>query len=201
MINRTNTSLYTVRQLAHKVPHLSLPPYQRPFVWTEDDILALIDSVSRGLPIGQILIWDTRLNGAEHAYVIDGQHRLAALSGRVPGSPVENFTVCYDVDEVRFVLGPEIRGRRFRCYDEPGESWLAGIMDRHLPKGERELFERFQPALNEVDRLRSAEVVIHTLGAEFGPEDVAEAFLRLNTRGHARDAQETADAIAAWRER
>ena len=34
------------------------PGFQRPFVWDEADIIALLDSMWRGYPIGTILLWE-----------------------------------------------------------------------------------------------------------------------------------------------
>ena len=38
---------------------LVLPAMQRPFVWQEDRILRLMDSLMRLFPIGTVLIWET----------------------------------------------------------------------------------------------------------------------------------------------
>jgi hypothetical protein len=36
---------------------LRIPAFQRGFVWTEEKILSLLDSVYRGYPIGSLLLW------------------------------------------------------------------------------------------------------------------------------------------------
>lgn len=38
---------------------LSLPHMQRPFVWKKEQILLLLDSIMRGYPIGEMLVWNT----------------------------------------------------------------------------------------------------------------------------------------------
>jgi hypothetical protein len=77
---------------------LRVPTFGRPFVWGPDQRLSLFDSVERGLPIGNVLVLDTRedLRGsAEFAgaplpgvpkngtvsYLLDGHQRLATLYG------------------------------------------------------------------------------------------------------------------------
>src|SRR3989304_5070946 len=40
-----------------------LPHIQRPFVWKEDQILKLFDSLLRGYPIGSFLFWTTDNTG------------------------------------------------------------------------------------------------------------------------------------------
>lgn len=38
---------------------IQIPRFQRPFVWTDDQRLLLMDSIYRGYPIGSILVWRT----------------------------------------------------------------------------------------------------------------------------------------------
>ena len=75
-----------------------LPSFQRQYVWDEDDIKDLIDSIINNYPIGTIILWkpshtssremDTfskplidvnEINPREIFYVIDGQQRLTSL--------------------------------------------------------------------------------------------------------------------------
>jgi hypothetical protein len=72
-----------------------LPEFQRTFVWDQDRILRLWDSLYRGFPIGQLMLWepaDTDFpmrglgrqqaevqGGSGVSAVIDGQQRLTAL--------------------------------------------------------------------------------------------------------------------------
>lgn len=70
-----------------------LPSFQRPFIWNNLDILALLDSLYRGYPIGTLLLWE---NWSRHArktrsfegcapvqpdatLILDGQQRIQAL--------------------------------------------------------------------------------------------------------------------------
>ncbi len=87
-----------------RVDHqLVLPDLQRDFVWSQDDIRLLLDSIMRGYPCGSLLMWQTRFRqvayrefvldhvaGATHAVklkprnesikmVLDGQQRLQSL--------------------------------------------------------------------------------------------------------------------------
>ena len=86
-----------------------LPAIQRDFVWSEDKIEKLLDSIMRGYPVGIVLIWETykdiqfrqfekvHLNGTKPAFidnsankklklVLDGQQRLQALYLALYGS-------------------------------------------------------------------------------------------------------------------
>jgi hypothetical protein len=78
-----------------------LPRFQRPFVWDKERRLDLFDSVRRGIPIGSLMIWETRALGDDaqvvpktelgpfalpevpdrtpRRYLLDGEQRLMTL--------------------------------------------------------------------------------------------------------------------------
>lgn len=70
-----------------------LPAFQRGFVWDEADILKLLDSMWRGYPIGNVLLWENWQGKARAVrpfrgcsevsrfapLVLDGQQRIQAL--------------------------------------------------------------------------------------------------------------------------
>ncbi|MBW2066776.1 MAG: DUF262 domain-containing protein [Deltaproteobacteria bacterium] len=75
-----------------------LPTFQRQYVWDEDDIKDLIDSLTKNYPIGTVILWKPstssiteidpfsrplldvgKSDGKEIFYVIDGQQRLTSL--------------------------------------------------------------------------------------------------------------------------
>jgi uncharacterized protein with ParB-like and HNH nuclease domain len=75
-----------------------VPRFQRPYVWSPDDMIQLFDSVLKGYPIGSLLIWQTdrqditsldsigpitlsEIGPVVKSYVVDGHQRLATLLG------------------------------------------------------------------------------------------------------------------------
>lgn len=77
---------------------IRIPRFQRPYVWSPDDMIQLFDSVLRGYPIGSLLIWQTdrdditsletlgpivlpQNSPSIRQYVVDGHQRLATLLG------------------------------------------------------------------------------------------------------------------------
>jgi uncharacterized protein with ParB-like and HNH nuclease domain len=106
-----NMSIYSLlNQIKSK--EVVLPAIQRDFVWSEDKVVKLLDSVMRGYPIGIALLWETYddvqyryfaenyQSGIKHEFsdnnkkrklkiVLDGQQRLQslyiALYGRMEG--------------------------------------------------------------------------------------------------------------------
>src|SRR3972149_719814 len=112
---------------------VKLPPFQRIFVWTQDQIISLLDSIYKNYPIGCIIVWrcNERLPARKNIggfqlkereatfpidYVLDGQQRLTTIYGvfcknrvSVP-SESENttdtrvFDICFDMDEKKFIV-------------------------------------------------------------------------------------------------
>ena len=60
-----------------------IPRFQRPFVWKQEDLHQLLDSVLRGIPIGSILVWDTeeRIETDERIGPVEVGPRPAGMVG------------------------------------------------------------------------------------------------------------------------
>lgn len=84
---------------------IGLPDLQRPFVWKNDKVRDLLDSMMKGYPIGYIMLWESPADEAgkteaigvnEKSYaspkelVIDGQQRLTALLAAFYGIAVKD---------------------------------------------------------------------------------------------------------------
>lgn len=105
-----------------------IPRFQRPYIWSPEDMLQLFDSVARGYPIGSLLIWQTERKDISSlpsigpidlpsegptvkSYVVDGHQRLATLLGvlRLPEDyPREKMDdwrwwIVYDLIEEQFM--------------------------------------------------------------------------------------------------
>ncbi len=107
-----------------------VPPFQRKFVWKREQIQDLFDSISKGYPIGSILLWrpntkpqwgENRLVGGFYlpckqpvSYVLDGYQRLATLFGcltnphtaGIPYDPAvrnDKFNLHYDLKTEKFL--------------------------------------------------------------------------------------------------
>lgn len=114
-----------VSRLAHRVlsGDIVLPKYQRGFVWSQEQILYLLDSVRRNYPIGSLLLWQTAEELASERkvagldvdpprpgypvnYIIDGQQRLASVIGALHGVGAP-WDIGYDLKEDRFLALPD----------------------------------------------------------------------------------------------
>ena len=83
---------------------IGLPDLQRPFVWKDNKVRELLDSMLKGFPIGYIMLWESPANydrtshigDSEKLYknpddlVIDGQQRLTALLAAMEGVKIKD---------------------------------------------------------------------------------------------------------------
>lgn len=77
---------------------LQVPPFQRDFVWTRDDIKELFESIKNNYPIGSLLIWKPKSDyhwnnlksvggfklpkvASQQVFLLDGYQRLSSLFG------------------------------------------------------------------------------------------------------------------------
>ena len=71
---------------------IGLPDIQRPFVWKNNKIRELFDSMYRGYPVGYLLFWENEVEKGvkqigtnnhqkvPHLLIVDGQQRLTSVS-------------------------------------------------------------------------------------------------------------------------
>ena len=115
---------------------VKIPAFQRNFVWSMEETLFLIDSISRRYPIGTFLFWqssdyiNTLRNignldlreppqGFPVQYVLDGQQRITSLYAAIKAARIndQDYHICLDLDstpeseEVFFSRGPD--GERY----------------------------------------------------------------------------------------
>lgn len=103
---------------------LFVPVFQRNYRWTPKDIENLFDSVYRGYPIGNLLLWETkRKEGAQTTFgdltfppasgkqvlIIDGQQRVSSFVAVLLGGPKseEKFRLFFDLESGQFTYRPE----------------------------------------------------------------------------------------------
>ena len=102
---------------------IKIPKFQRGFVWDEDQILKLLESIYQGYPIGSVLFWlseqpmksEKNLGGFDlpetpekypRNYVLDGQQRLTTIYGVLnwpDRKKLHKLNVYFDLEKVRFL--------------------------------------------------------------------------------------------------
>ena len=107
--------------------NIKIPVFQRKYIWTDEQIVSLLDSIYKGYPVGSILLWSTR-EELKHErnvggfklpetpedypvnYILDGQQRLTTLYGvfnsdHTTSDPelADRFNICYLPEDDIFV--------------------------------------------------------------------------------------------------
>ena len=80
----------------------AMPVFQRGYVWNRDQVRKLMNSLYKGYPIGQLLVWNTATNSeiskgdgpltpGNVNLILDGQQRITTLYGVIRGEPPKFF--------------------------------------------------------------------------------------------------------------
>ena len=80
----------------------AMPVFQRGYVWSRDQVRKLMNSLYRGYPIGEILVWNTATNPeltrgdgpltpGNVNLILDGQQRMTTLYGVIRGEVPKFF--------------------------------------------------------------------------------------------------------------
>ena len=211
------------RPLPEKITDLSadvldgtirLPKFQRDFVWTRQQVLDLLDSIARGYPIGSFLLWksavnlasestiaglavETRDDGEETAYLLDGCQRLSTICGALhwepDGDPESFWNLVYDLEDERFL-------HRHDLADPPASQVPLRLLDTpavYFPRLNDLSPELQMRARTLFERITGYEVAVVTLQAT-PLSEVGRIFERVNTRGTPLATVELVRA-ATWR--
>lgn len=102
---------------------IKIPKFQRGFVWDEEQILTLLESIYQGYPIGSVLFWlseqpmksEKNVGGFDlpetpekypRNYVLDGQQRLTTIYGVLnwpDRKKLHKLNVYFDLEKRRFL--------------------------------------------------------------------------------------------------
>lgn len=119
---------------------IGLPDLQRPFVWKDNKVRDLLDSMLRGYPIGYVVLWSSPdeyqnanqigKNGKTYKIpddlIIDGQQRLTALLAAIHGIKVKDKN--YRERNIKISFNPLTR--EFAVWDQSYErapEWISEI--------------------------------------------------------------------------
>lgn len=148
-----------------------LPAMQRPFVWKEDRITKLVDSMLRGFPLGTALLWKTATmqrfrrfqkdvrpdagitvdydsdDSTERYLVLDGQQRLTSLFVAIAGT--------YDGRKLFLDVLSGVKGEK-----DPGDVYWDC---RFLTEAEAKVLNAWPPSSNAANAQRAIFVKVQDL--------------------------------------
>jgi hypothetical protein len=201
----------TIRTLMEEVRSgkYFLPSFQRQFVWDEDDIKDLVESIISNHPIGTIILWkpsstspeavdpfskplvdvETPRKGGEINYIIDGQQRLTSLL-----LMFNSWRITREGEEIR--VNP-------LSYDLKGKFYKGGARGIDLSKLIKAFCLKDIPQLNEltttvpteklqeitdkISKILDYPISMYVMETSVEDENtfrsMAEAFIKVNKRG------------------
>lgn len=192
---------------------IGLPDIQRPFVWKNAKVRDLFDSMYQGYPVGYLLFWqngfsdDVRVIGTDtkqkppRLLIVDGQQRLTSLYAVL--KRIEVVRESYGSEMINIAFNPLLEKfevadaaiRRDKSYiPDISILWskdtdLFEVVDRYLSelKGSREISseeeKQIKKAISKLQSLLSFPFTALELSANINEEDVADVFVRINSKG------------------
>lgn len=186
----------------------AMPVFQRGYVWNRDQVRKLMNSLYKGYPIGELLVWNTTtdpslsrgdgpLTPGNVNLILDGQQRMTSLYGVIRGVPPKFF----DGNANSFT------GLYFNVEDETFEFYMAAKMKNNpawisvtdlMKTGasnymQQRMIEDPQNAtfwishmavLNRLDGIKNMDIHIQTVsGADKTIDVVVEIFNNVNSGG------------------
>ena len=138
-----------------RVGRIGLPDLQRPFVWSNEKVKNLYDSMLNGFPVGYIMLWESPENYSEKmeniglnekalkmpkCLVIDGQQRLTALVSSMYGICVKDSK--FKERNIKISYNPLREKDRFENWTpafEKNPEWIADLSTVFLAKEQNTL--------------------------------------------------------------
>ena len=152
-----------------RIGKIGLPDLQRPFVWPDNKVRDLFDSMLRGYPVGYVMLWESPSEYGEKKssignnkkiyeepkeLVIDGQQRLSALVAAMYGVKVKDKN--YVEREIKIAFNPLTREFAVWTYAfDRNKEWVTKISDVFLAK-ENNSFTKFRR--NYINALNEAKI-------------------------------------------
>ena len=185
-------------------PHFEIPTFQRDVVWTPNQMVTLIDSVYRGIPINSLYIWnregiwtkDGTESDADTQLVIDGQQRLTALKAMLLGEPYYNHNG--NMQRIEIAFHPiEGRFRKVNDRSRPNDKHVPNLarfyddpeaeIEAYDKRNERKLTaeEKALVATNleHLKAMKDLPIFVYQLSITATPDLVHLCFERSNSEG------------------
>ena len=197
---------------------IKIPAFQRGYVWNQQQILEILDSIYNDYPIGSILLWNSneRLKSTRNIggflipektpeypvnYVLDGQQRLSSIYAvfcqnreQDPDNQKYNlditiFDIFFDFDDDKFVAKDEVIEGHI-CFNMDSLFFTDKFIEEYnkLPEKYR------KEATNLNSKFINYEIPIVTISKK-SKNDVGVIFERINSTG---TKLTPLDLLVAW---
>ena len=192
--------------------NIKIPVFQRQFIWNDEQIISLLDSIYRGFPVGSLLMWSTRevLRYERNIggfilpetpedypvnYILDGQQRLTTLYGVFHSADqtanaelADRFNICYVPEEDCFLHQNATGGKK--------KIFLRDILDTNKLLNQLSNFtqDESKNIACVSERFKDYEFPVVTI-KERTNKEVCRIFQRINSSG---TPLSNLELLAAW---
>lgn len=197
---------------------IKIPAFQRGFVWDQDQIIQLLDSLYHSYPIGSILLWNSleRLKSSRNIgglklpdrepeypvhYVLDGQQRLSTIfaafySEREFESAGDGYTVSPEIFDIAFRFDDNSFIPASAAEASRPTIRLSCLFDTEsFFKALEGLSSEHQKAAKDLySRINNYEIPVVTISRR-SKDEVGVIFERINSTG---TTLTTLDLLVAW---
>lgn len=190
---------------------IRIPAFQRSYRWERNDVTQLFDSIMRGYPIGNLLVWERPAEaglvaigqleidaaGRDDAYwIVDGQQRITSLVGALTAGP--------DTVDPRFQIYCDLSSGDFVSlsrHHRPAPHWMP--VSLALDTAQANAWIRDRPELSD-SQIRMADQMVAAIRdysipmyVVIGDDERAlrDIFDRMNTYGKALKSSEVFNAL------
>ncbi|MFC9618521.1 DUF262 domain-containing protein [Streptomyces sp. NPDC056930] len=199
-VERTNRDVRTlIRQIS--AGEIMLPEIQRGYVWKASQVARLVESLYRGYPAGSLLVWKTgelaetreaaigsaqNLPSVMPLYLLDGQQRLTSLHRVLTDHSDAQIVFNIETEVFQNQSAATRRNKKWvKVYDvvAPDADMFAVYGDLKtagLTITDTEIGQRLKALQKITERDFHMEVL-----QDFGYEEVADIFVRVNSGGRA----------------
>jgi len=209
-----------IDRIIHRIEEgdIKIPAFQRGFVWNQEQVLELLDSIYRDYPIGSILLWQTseRLRSTRNIggfliperepkypvnYVLDGQQRLATIyaifcKDRLRDPQNARYDIDPDIFEIYFDLDDDKFKPDWDLVDGHANLKMTSLLDINKFFDDVSKLDRKyrQKARDLQSKFMNYEISVVTT-AKRNKEEVGTIFERINNTG---TRLTTLDLMVAW---
>ncbi|MBD2295548.1 DUF262 domain-containing protein [Anabaena sphaerica FACHB-251] len=200
--NYINT--YTINSILHLMENgsLTVPAFQRGFVWRKENVKELFESINGGYPIGILIavehdqkhfevasnkltlfpeISPENILSTKRLWILDGSQRLASLYNVLLGKD-NSFALIYDLERKKFSFPDKFKGKSVFL----NMSSLFKVREYMQLQAEISKLRNSETLLEELyemhNRFTNYQVPIQVI-TDVNDPDIVEIFMRINTRG------------------
>lgn len=186
----------------------AMPVFQRGYVWNRDQVRKLMNSLYKGYPIGELLVWNTAtdpsisrgdgpLTPGNVNLILDGQQRMTSLYGVIRGVPpkffdgnANSFTGLYfNVEDETFEFYSAAKMKNNLAWVSVTEVMKTGsamfVQQRMMADSQNiQFWLSHMAVLNRLDAIKNMDIHIQTVsGSDKTIDVVVEIFNNVNSGG------------------